>query len=271
MKKTILFFAMVVITTINLMAQAPQGFSYQAVARDLNGNILANKPVNFRFSLLQGSNTGIVVYCETQSLTTNQFGLANLNIGTGTVVNGTFKNIDWSSGVYFCKVEMDASGGNNYQVMGISQLFSVPYAQYAEKSGSGGGVGPMGPTGPSGNNGKDGATGPTGPQGIAGPTGPIGNTGPSGSIGAMGVQGIQGPTGPQGITGPTGQIGNTGPQGLQGINGSDGATGPTGPKGDIGTTGPTGPAGNGTSILKVTTSGMDSIPNPAEGMIVYNT
>ncbi|MDP4266147.1 MAG: hypothetical protein Q8880_01770 [Bacteroidota bacterium] len=121
-----------------LDAQNSKGFSYQAVVRDKSGNVLDYESVNFRFSLLQKSSNGVIVYSETQNTKSNQFGLVNFNIGKGKVESGLFDSINWASGPYYLKVELDVAGGTNYQLMGISQLLSVPYAQYAEKSGNGG-------------------------------------------------------------------------------------------------------------------------------------
>jgi hypothetical protein len=109
-------------------AQAPQSFNYQAVARDAAGSVISNQAVSFRISLLQGSATGTNVYSETHAVTTNQFGLVNFAIGVGTVVSGSFANINWAGGAYFVKVELDATGGSTYVVMSTTQLISVPYA-----------------------------------------------------------------------------------------------------------------------------------------------
>jgi hypothetical protein len=117
-------------------AQAPQSFNYQAVARDGTGAVLSNQSVSFRISLLQGSVTGTNVYSETHPVTTNQFGLVNFAIGGGTLVNGSFANINWAQGPYFVQVELDATGGSTYVIMNTAQLLSVPYAQFAEKSGN---------------------------------------------------------------------------------------------------------------------------------------
>jgi len=84
---------------------------------------------------LQGSITGNAVYVETHNTVTNQFGLVNLEIGNGNVVSGVFANINWPEGLYFIKTEMDAAGGTNYQLMGTSQLLSVPYSFYSGLSG----------------------------------------------------------------------------------------------------------------------------------------
>jgi hypothetical protein len=115
----------------NLLAQAPQSFKYQAVLRDGSGNIKVNTSASIGISILQTSASGTVVYSETQSATTNAYGIVNLNLGSGTVVTGTFAGIDWSAGPYFVKISVD---GNE---MGTTQLLSVPYALYATKAANG--------------------------------------------------------------------------------------------------------------------------------------
>jgi len=114
------------------IAQVPEKMKYQAVARDNGGNVLSNQLISFRISILQASSTGTSIYSETHQFTTNDFGLANLNIGNGTIVSGDFSIIDWSSDIYFLQVEMDETGGSAYQLMGTSQLLSVPYALHAK-------------------------------------------------------------------------------------------------------------------------------------------
>jgi hypothetical protein len=119
---------------LNLIAQVPQAFKYQAVARDASGSVLANRSISFRISILGGSVTGTIVYSETHmAKTTNAFGLVDLEIGKGTPGTGTFNSINWNSGTYFIKVEMDPAGRTAFQEMGISQLLSVPYALYANE------------------------------------------------------------------------------------------------------------------------------------------
>jgi len=128
---------LLIITSANLLisssvyAQSPQSFKYQAIVRDANGDVLDEQNVSLRISILKTSATGTVIYSETHSEATNNFGLINLNIGTGTPVTGDFSTIDWASDSYFIKVEMDPTGGTSYQAMGTSQLLSVPYALHA--------------------------------------------------------------------------------------------------------------------------------------------
>ena len=131
MKKLLSFLAFCLIT-MTLNAQAPESFKYQSVVRDGTGSVIANQNVSFQISILQTSSTGTSVYTEQHNATTNNFGLVNLEIGTGTVVSGTFSGINWSIDEYFVQIELDATGGSSYQLMGTSQLLSVPYALHAK-------------------------------------------------------------------------------------------------------------------------------------------
>jgi hypothetical protein len=127
-----------VISAILLFAQAPQLFKYQAVARDNAGNILSEQPVSFRISILMGYIGGPSVYVETHTDTTNQFGLVNLEIGNGTIESGVFEEIGWGDYPYYLKIEITENGGITYQLMGTSQLLSVPYSLYSESTGDAG-------------------------------------------------------------------------------------------------------------------------------------
>jgi hypothetical protein len=137
MKRLLVISVIFLCSTFISLAQTPQKFNYQAVARDNTGAIIKNQNISLRISIRSGSTSGVNEYVETFSVTTNDFGLMNLEIGGGTPVIGNMVNIDWGKTTYFIAVEMDASGGTNYQLMGVSQLLSVPYALYAEKSGGG--------------------------------------------------------------------------------------------------------------------------------------
>jgi hypothetical protein len=131
MKRFAVTFALI-LSAIALMAQVPAGFSYQAVVRNNDGEVLANQPVSFRFTILQNSPSGVPVYTETQDVTTNDFGLANLNIGRGTVVDGIFSPGGWGLANHFLKIELDVAGGSNYTHLGTLELMAVPYAFHAQ-------------------------------------------------------------------------------------------------------------------------------------------
>jgi uncharacterized protein (TIGR02145 family) len=107
----------------------PQKINYQALALGSNGKPLKNTAVSLRLSILDSAANGTVLYTETQPATTDAGGQFSVYLGTGTPTAGTFASLPWANGNdKFLKVEMDAQGGTNYQVMGTTQLVSVPYA-----------------------------------------------------------------------------------------------------------------------------------------------
>lgn len=114
-----------------LMAQAPQGFPYQAVARTAAGNLMTNQSIQMRFSISDSSAAGTILYQETQTVITNSLGLFTHTIGQGAIILGSFNAINWGLHVKFLKVEMDTTGASNFVVMGSTQLMSVPYALFA--------------------------------------------------------------------------------------------------------------------------------------------
>lgn len=132
--KTILSTMLFLAFSLFLIAQTPQGVNYQTVVRNTSGNVLANTNVGIKINIRSGSVSGTIVYSETHAVTTNQFGLVNFIIGQGTVVSGTFANINWGSGTYFAETLVDPAGGTSYVTVGAQQLMSVPYALFAANS-----------------------------------------------------------------------------------------------------------------------------------------
>ena len=117
--------------------QVPNAFQYQSIVRDAANNVISNQNVNLKILILDNSTTGNVLYSETHSAITNEFGLINLQIGGGTILSGSFNSINWGVNNKYVRLELDPTGGNAFQFMGTSQLLSVPYALHAGSSGNG--------------------------------------------------------------------------------------------------------------------------------------
>ncbi|MBV6443114.1 MAG: tail fiber domain-containing protein [Haliscomenobacteraceae bacterium CHB4] len=142
MKSRIFFLFLILCAAFPLAAQfTPQGFNYQSIVRDVNGNPLTNQTVVLLFSIRSGAPNGPVAYSEKQTISTNEFGLVNLVIGQGgTPLQGDFTSINWGGGAKYLTVALETSP-NVFDELGSSQLMSVPYALYAQNAANGGGGG----------------------------------------------------------------------------------------------------------------------------------
>ncbi len=137
--KKLLFLLVALFFVGYIQAQAPQKFSYQAVVRNVNNQLISNGSIGVKLSILQTSETGSVVYQEifNPNPVTNNNGLLTLEVGGGIPITGAFSSINWANGPYYIKSEFDPNGGTNYTVVGTSQLLSVPYALFAGNSAGG--------------------------------------------------------------------------------------------------------------------------------------
>ena len=105
-----------------LIGQQTQGFTYQAIAREIDGQIIKNRSnLSVSFSIHLGHATGPEIFRETHTASTNQFGLFSLEIGA--IESLTFANIDWGQDRYFLSIEVDGS------LLGSQELLAVPYSK----------------------------------------------------------------------------------------------------------------------------------------------
>ncbi|MFT3823077.1 MAG: hypothetical protein QM731_04120 [Chitinophagaceae bacterium] len=143
MKRLLCTLTMLLLTVSLVIGQAPGLLNYQGVARNAVGNVLQNKTIALRLSIRNAAANGTVVYSETRSVTTNPFGLFNVQVGSAgaTNVTGTVSGVNWSTGTKYMQVEIDPLGGSAFVNIGTTQLVSVPYALFAQ-----GGL-PVGPAG----------------------------------------------------------------------------------------------------------------------------
>lgn len=281
---------------------AQNGITYQAVI--LNPNTeelpgadnsrlpLVNQDITLEFKILNASSS--LDYQETINTQTDEFGMVNVVIGTGTRKAGIatqFSTINWDGSAKNLIVSLDPSGQSTHFIEISNQPFTyVPFALYAAHTGV------NGTQGPAGNNGLDGKTvlnGTTIPNASIGTNGDFYiNTATSSLFGPktngawgngvplVGPQGIQGPQGIAGVNGTNGsnglsayQIwlnagntgteaqfltalrGATGAQGIQGIAGTNGTNGLDGKTVLNGTQSPTAGIGNnGDFYINTTTN-----------------
>jgi hypothetical protein len=133
MKLKLIFTILLSFVFCLLYSQVPQGFNYQAVARNVLGNPIANTAMPVRITIQSDSLGGTVFWKELHStVTTSSLGVINIVVGKGAKQAGstaaTFSSIDWSVTPKFIKTEIDYDG---WKTMGVSRLWSVPYAMVA--------------------------------------------------------------------------------------------------------------------------------------------
>lgn len=120
----------------HVVGQAPQKINYQAVVRHSDGSVISDTQISMKISIRIGGVNGSEVYSEVHNVMTNEYGLVRLGIGTGTSADN-FSLIDWSAGKeLWVRIEIDETGGSNFQLMGGMELLSVPFSLYASEAGS---------------------------------------------------------------------------------------------------------------------------------------
>ncbi|MFK7969462.1 MAG: hypothetical protein AB8F95_03795 [Bacteroidia bacterium] len=114
-------------------AQSPEKINFQTVVRDNAGIPMANQNIDLRLTIA----SGLVQPYKTRyeevftALTTDNFGLINVHIGTGThnPTHGSFSGVEWGGGTMYLHIEVNT--GNGYVNLGASEMVSVPHAMFS--------------------------------------------------------------------------------------------------------------------------------------------
>jgi len=134
--KWLYLFSLLTLMHMSVFGQTPEKMSYQAVIRDNSDVLLKNSNVNLKIIVRQGSSNGSSVYEETHYTKTNKNGLLSLEIGSGMVEKGSFKDIIWAEGPFFIETLVDIKGNSSYKINGVSEMLSVPYSLHAKSADS---------------------------------------------------------------------------------------------------------------------------------------
>lgn len=84
-------------------------FSYQAVFRDSSGELLTERLIGIRLSIL--NEKAELQYAERHQIKTNNLGLGTLILGDGSEKTGILESIIWGKGALDLKTEVDVLGG----------------------------------------------------------------------------------------------------------------------------------------------------------------
>jgi hypothetical protein len=118
------------------VAQVPQGFNYQAIARDGSGNPIVGATIKVKLSILTdttGFRTGGGTYQweeEHTGVVTNAYGLFNIVLGDPSAIRtlgvNSFDLINWSLPTLYIGTKI--ANPTTYKVLGGAKLWSVPYS-----------------------------------------------------------------------------------------------------------------------------------------------
>lgn len=134
--KKILLLSCLLILDINLSnAQSnqsiAQGINYQAVARNAEGQLLANQPVTLKIALSSKNGVQKEHYAEIHEVRTDALGLFHIVIGRGKETQGILQDVPWSKEQIWLDIKLDPQGKRNFTLVNSAELMSVPYAFYA--------------------------------------------------------------------------------------------------------------------------------------------
>lgn len=127
-----------------LFAQERNGITYQALIVDPSGEFLPgadnnysplkNTSVCLQFHIIDSTNS--YEYSEQHTVTTDNFGMVNLVIGTGSAIGGLgWENVSWSASAKSLKVDVDKTGScSSFEELSNQPLTSVPFALYSPGS-----------------------------------------------------------------------------------------------------------------------------------------
>ncbi len=116
--------------SVATFAQAPQGFSYQAVVRDAQNAIVASQTVDVTLTITaEIDGEAVQTYAEKHSVTTNANGLFTLVVGQGESKQ-KLSDIKWNMPNAIYNMRTETAYGT-----ATTQLLSVPFALYAEQAG----------------------------------------------------------------------------------------------------------------------------------------
>ena len=95
------------LTLLNLHAQQQQqGFTYQAVARNLSGSPIVDQALSVRIAIHAGNMDGELVWGEDHDVETTSLGLFTLMVGDPDALNktgsaGSLDQVDWSESLSY--------------------------------------------------------------------------------------------------------------------------------------------------------------------------
>lgn len=134
--KKILLLSYLLILGINVSSaqsnqSIAQGINYQAVARNAEGQLLANQTIALKIALSSKNGAQKEHYAEIHEVRTDALGLFHIIIGRGKEIQGVLQEVPWSKEQIWIDIKLDPQGKRDFTLVNSAELMSVPYAFYA--------------------------------------------------------------------------------------------------------------------------------------------
>ncbi len=117
--------------TVAAAFAAGDTMNYQAVLRNPDGTVAADRNIGIRFRILAGEADS-ELFAEAISVMTNDRGMVDCAIGS-TSSQG-LDDVDWSADSLRLEVGIDMNGGNDYSAVYTSEIRSVAKSLYSLRS-----------------------------------------------------------------------------------------------------------------------------------------
>ncbi len=127
-------FCTIFLLQFNVRATEPQKMIYKGYVADGYDNLLNNKTITVKISIVHKAENGKIVYVESHRPTTKNNGSFTVTIGEGTVLQGAFSAIQWRDAPFYLKTEIDIKGGTMYHIASMQPILSISSAIYMKSS-----------------------------------------------------------------------------------------------------------------------------------------
>ena len=141
---SLILFNDLVISQTNQFNTVPDGIIFQAIAKSINGDPASGRNIYVDVNIIKETVNGNSIFQERHKVTAGQDGVFTITIGKGTHESGfsSLSDIDWKQNFYFINIKIAIEPtvplgwdvNSNFNDLGTSQLWTVPYAFYANKS-----------------------------------------------------------------------------------------------------------------------------------------
>lgn len=128
MKKT---YILLTLLLASVFASSAKGVNFSITLSDNEGNLQINTSSTLRLSIIPDNAEGAPCYIETHQVASNDYGVANLILGEGAVVAGSWDEIVWDNDKVFLKVERADNPSADFATLNTIRLGAVPYSYHS--------------------------------------------------------------------------------------------------------------------------------------------